>query len=350
MFYNPAMALDRDLAVAFARAWAPDGLAGRDGWDMLAATGVRGLRLLHESGAFASMRCTEANPLAAEVLRANAARLPGAVVHEGDARTPPTGTFDYVDLDPYGSPLPFLDAALDAVRPGGVLAVTATDMMVLAGVQPGATERRYGARPVRGRLGPESGLRILLATVARRGAARSRSVRPLLAYARDHYVRAYLEVRTAPEGPLDRSVAAIDPATWAGPAIGPGGPFGPMWLGPLHAPEILARLAAPSHPAEPLGVGRFVARLRGEAEADVPFFYEANTLARTLGLAEPPALERILAALRDGGHGAARSHARPEAFRTTADRTTVEALVRGLGVSPRTPASARSSAPRAGSP
>jgi len=331
VFYNPAMAPDRDLAVAFARAWAAGGAADRDGWDVLAATGVRGLRLLHEGAAFRSMRLTEANPAAVDTLRANAARYPGATVDEGDARIASRGSFDYVDLDPYGSPLPFLDAAVAAVRPGGVLAVTATDMMVLAGVQAGAAQRRYGARPVRGRLAPEGALRILLATADRRAAARSFSVRPLLAYARDHYVRAYVELGPRSQGPADPRIAEIDPSRWSGPALGAGGPFGPLWLGPLHDREFVGRLETPPHAAEPKVVARFLARIREEAEVDVPFFYEANALAGALGVAAPPSLERILAALREEGHGAARAHGRPEGFRTTADRTTVEAVVRRLG-------------------
>jgi tRNA (guanine26-N2/guanine27-N2)-dimethyltransferase len=325
------MAPDRDLAVAFARAWSAGGTPGRDGWEMLAATGVRGLRLLNESGAFRSMRFSEANPLAADLLRSNAARFPGAEVYEEDARRTPAGSFDYVDLDPYGSPLPFLDAALAAVRTGGVLAVTATDMMVLAGVQPGAAERLYGARPVRGRLAPEGGLRILLATLSRRAADRSRSVRPLLAYSRDHYVRAYVELRATSPEPPDPPVARIDPAAWSGPDLGPGGPFGPMWLGPLHDADLVDRIEVPPRAADPKATTKFIARLHEEARVDVPFYYEANTLARTLGLEAPPSLERILTALRDAGYRAARAHPRPEAFRTTADRDAVHAAARGLG-------------------
>lgn len=36
--------------------------------------------------------------------------------------------FDAVDLDPYGSPVQFLDSAVQAVSEGGLLMVTATDM------------------------------------------------------------------------------------------------------------------------------------------------------------------------------------------------------------------------------
>ena len=39
--------------------------------------------------------------------------------------------FDVVDLDPYGSPTPFLDGAVQSVAEGGLLCVTATDLAVL---------------------------------------------------------------------------------------------------------------------------------------------------------------------------------------------------------------------------
>jgi tRNA (guanine26-N2/guanine27-N2)-dimethyltransferase len=45
----------------------------------------------------------------------------------------PGTQFDVVDLDPYGSASPFIDAAVQAVQDGGLLCVTCTDMQVLAG-------------------------------------------------------------------------------------------------------------------------------------------------------------------------------------------------------------------------
>jgi tRNA (guanine26-N2/guanine27-N2)-dimethyltransferase len=50
-----------------------------------------------------------------------------------------------VDLDPYGCPSPFLDAAVQCVSDGGVLLVTCTDMAVLAGNCPETCYSKYGA-------------------------------------------------------------------------------------------------------------------------------------------------------------------------------------------------------------
>lgn len=295
----------------------------------MGATGVRGLRLLEEAGPFDAFVFTEANPEAVQVLAENARSRPEARVERSDARAvPPGAPFDWVDLDPYGTPTPFLAAALDAVRPGGLLAVTATDMMVLAGVQPGACERRYGARPIRGRLGPEGGLRILLAYLARDARERGRSIRPLLCYVRDHYVRATVEVReSVPEGD---PVGWVDPRSWQGPFVGDRGPYGPLWLGPLFDRALVLSLQVPPTSACPRETERFLERVKEELGADVPFYYEANTLASTLDLPEPPELARFLLALREEGHRAARTHARPEGFRTDAPRAAVETIARRL--------------------
>ena len=324
------MAGDRDLGVAFARALPPQARALRTGWEMTAATGVRGLRLLHESGTFGEFTFSEANPDACRVLRENAARFSGASAVEEDARVLPAGApFDYVDLDPYGTPTPFVRTALAAVRPGGVVGVTATDMMVLAGAQPSACWRRYAARPVRGRLGPEGGLRILLAQLARDAEALGRSIRPMLAYARDHYVRAYVEVNVGPGAMIP--VGIIDPENWPGPWVGDQGPYGPLWLGPLFDPDLVARLVVPDGAARAAEVEQFISRLKEEVTADRPFYFEANVLASRLGLAEPPSLADVQEGLRSLGFRVARTHARPEGFRTDAPRMVVEQLVRRLG-------------------
>ena len=335
VFYNPAMAGDRDLAVAFARSWSSRVPPGRSGWEVTAATGVRGLRLLHEGHAFDRFTLTEANPEAAEVLRENAARYPGAVVENRDARTPsPDRAFDYVDVDPYGSPVPFLPAAIGAVRPGGVLAVTATDMMVLAGVEKGACERKYGARPVRGRLGPEGGLRILLAYVAREARTQDRVVRPLLCYVGDHHVRAYVCLDAPSRTAHPEPVGTVDPARWDGPPLGESGPYGPLWLGPLFDKKLVRALAVPAPAARPAETARFVARLHEETEADYPFYYESNRLARELSLPRPPAMHPLLLGIRAKGFRAARTHARPEGFRTDAPRRLVGAVARATAEAP----------------
>ncbi|MCI4350100.1 MAG: hypothetical protein L3K15_01100 [Thermoplasmata archaeon] len=333
MFYNPAMELDRDVAVAVARASLPTGRARR-GWDMLSATGIRGLRVLHEGGGFHPMVLSERDGQAIDVLRENAARYreEGAAVVRLDAQRPVSrGGFDYVDLDPFGSPVPFIESALAAVADDGLLAVTATDLPVLAGANRAACERRYGARPLRGRLGPEGGLRILLAYLAGATRRTGRRLVPRLAYVLGHHLRCYVTV-TRHDAATPDPVGWIGDSTWEGPRLPPGPAVGPLWVGPLFDPDWVARLAPPSTAARPRELTHLLERWKAEATVPSVLFYEPNEIAGNLGLRSPPALAPLLQALEAAGYAAVRSHVRPSAFRTSAPRPVVESVARSVAV------------------
>ncbi|HEV2520202.1 MAG TPA: hypothetical protein VGX00_06235 [Thermoplasmata archaeon] len=330
MFYNGAMALDRDLSVAVANVLAHrHGPRRRSGWEMLAATGVRSLRVLKESELFGSLLLTESNPAAYPVLAANV-ELAGAgrakALHQDARRAPPGGPFDFIDLDPYGSPAPFLETAMGSAGEGSFLAVTATDLRVLAGADPDACARRYGALPIRGRLGSESGLRILIGWLALAARARGRALQPRLGYVHGHYLRVLAEFTGAagPALPIER----IDPKTFPGPQLPGAGPYGPMWTGPLLDPEFVEALAVPPKATQPQALAQLFARFAGEANVTSLFYFESNELARSLSLPSPPAVEPLIGRLRENGWRAARTHVRPGAFRTDAPRTEVERLAR----------------------
>ena len=57
--------------------------------------------------------------------------------------------FDAVDLDPFGTPSPFVDDALRATKHGGILSVSATDTAVLCGIYPSVAQRKYLGLPLR---------------------------------------------------------------------------------------------------------------------------------------------------------------------------------------------------------
>ena len=53
------------------------------------------------------------------------------------------GSFQWIDIDPFGSPVTFIDAALQALGRVGVLEVTATDTAALTGSSATSGMRRY---------------------------------------------------------------------------------------------------------------------------------------------------------------------------------------------------------------
>lgn len=90
--------------------------------------------------------------------------------------------------DPYGTPAMFLDSAVQAVTDGGLLAVTATDMPVLAGHHMEACWGKYTSQPVRGKFCQEEAVRILLHSIAAAAGRHKREIIPILSFAADHYV------------------------------------------------------------------------------------------------------------------------------------------------------------------
>ena len=164
VFYNPRMAINRDATVLFLRAL-PEDRRPADYLDAMGATGLRGLRVAGEAGVpvVINDRSQRALCLAA----ANAERLDLAVetVRSDANALLSSRRFGAVDLDPFGSPAPFTDAACrSAVR---YLFVTATDTAPLCGAHLRAGMRRYFARPMNTEYHAEVGLRILLGFVAR---------------------------------------------------------------------------------------------------------------------------------------------------------------------------------------
>ena len=200
VFYNPRMVFNRDLAVLLAST-----MLG-EGWvfaEPLAGTGVRGIRLLLEAGAEKGV-LNDADPRACRLTARNilANKLGGrATIYCMDASQlllaiSQLGVrFDYIDIDPFGSPMPFLDAALRSARRGAVLAVTATDTAPLSGTHPASCLRRYQATPLREGPSRETALRILVGAVVRRAAEHDVAAEVLLAYFADYYLRAYFRLR-----------------------------------------------------------------------------------------------------------------------------------------------------------
>ncbi|KAH8049526.1 N(2),N(2)-dimethylguanosine tRNA methyltransferase [Aureococcus anophagefferens] len=106
--------------------------------------------------------------------------------------------FDVIDLDPYGSCAPFLDAAVQAVNDGGLLCVTSTDMTVLSGNYPEVCFAKYGSMPTKAKHLHEFALRILVHAIEAAAAKYQRHVVPVLSLSIDFYVRVFVRVYKRP--------------------------------------------------------------------------------------------------------------------------------------------------------
>ena len=386
-FFNPRARLSRDVSVVAYSAFAAE--LGRPAvmLEALSGLGARGLRAANESGVglvilndlnpsalSLAARSAAANGLAnVETSRREAcAFLLSRTWGGGDGGAAGRARrADIVDIDPFGSPAPYLDCCLRAVSRGGMLSMTATDLQVLNGMFPAACARRYGGAPMRrSGFGDETSLRLMLGCLCSIAGRLDLSVRPLLVHSDQHYYRAYVRVagRADQTGMIGRlhlcrrcgwraaaSPAAAAEAAPAAPPDGRGGgrrerraaaaaasrplgecpacgsPYpdsaGPLWAGPLFDGPFARLMAAR---AASLPVGRECAPLleRAAAEAAMPAAYYTLDEEASRAGTHPPKLGRMIESLRAAGHAASPTSLSPTGFRTGAPPTAIAEALR----------------------
>ena len=259
--------------------------------------------------------------------------------------------WQWIDIDPFGSPVPFLDSAMQSSARRAVMEITATDTAALTGSSASACLRRYGARIRTDQMAHDSALRLLMATVARTAAQHDRCIIPLLSSWDSHHIRISVKVHRSIQTAnlLEESIGwrvasptqeELQAATIAG--LHPQGdtgeqpfcllPFshpvrrddkrisGPLWTGPLFDSEALASMTVEKaielcgEDAEP-AVRHWVA----EAElAEIQSLIMTDMLPKYCDVGGPPRIAKLVAGLQEVGFKAAIARWRDPAIRTDA--------------------------------
>ena len=319
VFYNPAMKINRDISVGVVKLVGAGVVC-----EPLTGTGIRAVRYAVEAGA--TVVAGDISSTAVEFARLNA-EINGVrdkvIVERADANallySMGEASCDVVDIDPFGSPAPYMRAAFHSVRDGGVVCVTATDVAVLAGRYPQKCLSRYGARVSRTLFAKELGLRVLMGYMARVAAEADVGFEPLIAYYEGHYyrvcVRAVRGARAARETlehlgyvSRDRRIARRDAP----------GFMGPVWLGELGSWEFLDDLVR-------IVDNRVTRMLREEYTVARPLYYVSSEYA--VG-GSTPSVKNIIDVLMGVGIAAVRSHFDPSGFRADAEPWEVEKVLK----------------------
>ncbi|XP_066510000.1 tRNA (guanine(26)-N(2))-dimethyltransferase-like isoform X2 [Hoplias malabaricus] len=171
----------------------------------LAASGLRSVRFALEVPGLKSVTANDCSAKAAALIARNAEhnnvthllqasqRDASMLMYEARGRKE---RYDVIDLDPYGSPAPFLDAAVQAVSEGGLLCITCTDMAVMAGNSGETCYSKYGSISIKTKYCHEMALRIILHSLDQRANVYQRYIEPLLSVSVDFYIRVFVRVRT----------------------------------------------------------------------------------------------------------------------------------------------------------
>jgi len=193
VFYNPVMKYNRDTSIELLNKLKVKNLRMAL---PLAGSGIRGLRFLKElkKGKLGELHLNDNRvdfkQLILQVFALN--KIKNKIhIYNQDANEflLQSVGFDYIDVDPFGTPNPFLDSAVKRISREGILAVTATDTAPLAGTYPKACKRKYWAMPLRNHEMHEIGLRILIRKVQLIGAQFDKALTPVLSFYKDHYLR-----------------------------------------------------------------------------------------------------------------------------------------------------------------
>jgi len=320
-FYNPASEFQRDISISVAQAW--QRLSGQriKVCDALSASGIRGIRYASEVKGVKAVTLNDKNPAAVSVIKRNIrlnklSRL--CKVSRADANVLlHESIFNFIDLDPYGSPNLVLDSAARSIWHRGFLAVTATDTAPLSGVFPLATLRKYAIPSFRGApFYSELGLRTLLSYIILTLARRDRAFIPMLCHATRHYFRCYgrIEHSGAIEDLLKQfGFVSYDAKTGEfklGSAPEKGWLFaGPLYLGPIQDRSFVTKVASDlkerefkQKPAE-LKLLKML-----EVESTAPaFYYDLHALASLLKR-RLPTMDSAIKQLQKKGHVAMRTH------------------------------------------
>lgn len=324
-FYNPVMMFNRDVHVSFLRALGME--SKRTFLDGLSSTGIRGIRVGLELDEAPRLVLNDINPKSCELINENLERNGmDARVECGNVNALMSREyFDHIDLDPYGTPAPYLDTALQSLKDHGILSVTATDTAALTGSKPRVSWRRYGIKLELLPAMREISLRALLGFIATTAARHEKGIQSLLVHASEHYVRAYVKVRKG-AGRADSSLEQLKRfgKNWR---CLEEDELGPIWWGPLFNMTVLDKMQNWPWLGTGENLEKHTALWREEAPLP-PLYYHSDRVAQEIG-GSPPGMEQILASLKERGFQAGRTHFEPKGFKTDAPWKEVADLFKG---------------------
>ncbi len=327
VFYNPVMKFNRDSSIAFLNA------VGRDPTsmhllDLMAGSGIRTMRMVKECHCVQKIVANDVSPAAIQAIKQNL-QTNGL---EDDERIEVTqedaihclGThaaFDYIDVDPFGTPNRFLPMAVERTKHKGYLAVTATDTSALAGTYKIAGIRKYWGIPLRNELMHEVGIRILIRKVQLLSSSLERAMIPLYVFSTDHYVRLFfqnLRGKQKADELLEQhkyllycNICARRDVSDANVAICCNSPMqvaGPMWCGPLWDTSLAIKIAE----LLPCSLTKTIAQ---EARLPLVGFYDLHKIAK-LRHTSIVRIDKFTEKLSSLGYKVTRTHFVDTALRT----------------------------------
>jgi len=348
VFYNPKMRLNRDISVLALKVF--ENMAKRKitAADALASSGIRALRMAKECKKIEKVCINDLNPSAIKTAEktAKANRIKNAEFSIEDANvflSKNKCLFDYIDIDPFGSPIYYLDSCARAASGKSLIGITATDTAPLSGTYPKTCIRRYGAIPLREDIKHEIGLRILIASIVRAFSRHDKSFVPLISYSKIHYFR-IMGISTSSTGLAGKSAETIGYVLYCKKCgnrkISKESKkekcdtcntdftiAGPLWTGPINSHLFIGKMIEKDS-KEIKETSDFLEALQKESAVLEPF-YDLHQICKKNHL-EIPKRENLFKELKKRGYKAEKTHHELTGFKSDINYKELLDIIKGL--------------------
>jgi len=352
VFYNPVMKFNRDVSVLLLNSmnelydFKEIQIA-----DIMAGSGVRALRFLKElnKGIIKNMTVNDYDENFSELFKKNLelndmAMDDSLIIGNKDANILLLESlgFDYIDIDPFGSPNPFLESSIVRISRNGILAVTATDTAPLSGTYPDACKRKYWAIPLRNYLMHEVGLRILIRKVQLIGSQHDKALVPIYSYFKDHYFRIFFKC-TKGKNIVDEILAQhkyllfcekcfshVISETNTGHCMKCDLKMiysGPMWIGKIFDEKLAAKIFEMNNDKRN---NKFLETIRDESLIDFTCFYDIHAIAKKFKL-EISRFDKLIDSIKKDGYVVSRTHFTPLGIKTNMPLDEIKLLMEKSG-------------------
>jgi len=357
VFYNPVMELNRDLAVLALQTYQKMFNREISVCEPLASCGIRGIRFATEVKGVQKVLINDINKKAFQLARYNV-QMNGlskrVTVKNQDANFflahygAPRKRFDAIDIDPFGSPVPYLNSAIRALRNGGLLALTATDMAPLCGVHPKACIRKYGGKPLRTEYCHELAVRLLAGCLATTAAKYDIGISVVFSHSTAHYIRIYAitnyGAKKADESiknmgymlhcfncfhrETTKELLLLEHSGRCSECNSKLNIAGPLWIGKIFDREFCELMQQEAKQRKfrlDERIGKILTLIKGEAEASVTY-YVIDKLCDLLAL-PVPSVKKVVEILRKGGFQASLTHFNSKGIKTDASAMNIKQIL-----------------------
>ena len=343
VFYNPHMELNRDLSILALQVFQKEQNREIDICDLFGGSGIRGVRYKNEIDGVGEVSINDISETANHYEKHNIKlnNLNDVQVYQHDASMflrMHRGEFDVIDIDPFGTPSPFLDSAGYCARRNSLLCVTATDTSALCGTYKEPCIRKYNSKPYKSEYCHETGIRILAGFVALTLSKYAKYIEVKMSHSTEHYMRLYLEIKKGSKK-TDNSLNNIGYISHCKHCLhrqtsnGLASPIenicpvcgeklihaGPLWLGPIQDSEFIKKMIDEAN-YKKINSEKQALKLLNSCliEADAPAtFYDVHAICKSLKISAPK-LDLVFEELRNKGFIAEKTHFNPLGIKTDA--------------------------------